>query len=356
MRVEALEGQRVTIISHFKIKAGRWAATDSMRSILFLFLLIGPAAPAFAHPLAPALLEIRELGEGLAEVSWKTSRLRPRGADVRPVLPDTCLIKSEPRFEEAAQSVTQRFTVDCGQAGLIGQTIAVRGLEATKIDAFVRIQLEDGRVINGALRAGEAEFIVPARAEKSQVLRSYIAMGFQHILTGPDHLLFVLGLILLIVALRPLVKTITAFTVGHSVTLSIAALGFVNIPSALIEILIAGSVLLLAVELSRPGDSPGRLQQRPWIMAFGFGLLHGMGFAGALSEVGLPNDEIPLALFSFNVGIELGQLGFVLVVLVGFALLRGPLSLAPAWLKRVPAYGIGILATFWCLERTAAIF
>ena len=324
-----------------------------------MLLLLLPFLPglAAAHPLAPALLEIRESGNGLAEVSWKTSRLRPRGADVRPILPPECEVVSESRFEEGVQSVKEFWTVDCGSLGLVGRKLAVSGLEATKIDAFVRIQLEDGRAVSGALRAGSAEFIVPARAEKFQVLSSYTLLGFEHILTGPDHLLFVLGLVLLIASARPLIKTITAFTVGHSVTLSIVALGLASIPSTFVEILIAASVLLVAVELSRPETShPSLLQRRPWVMAFLFGLLHGMGFAGALAEVGLPSDEIPLALFAFNIGIELGQLGFVLFVLAALAALREPLSRAPNWLGRVPASGIGVLAAFWCLERTAAIF
>ena len=322
---------------------------------LALGLLLPGVAPG--HPLAPALLELKTLGDGLAEVAWKTSRLRPRGADIRPVLPAGCPALADPTVDEDQQSVTLRWTIQCpGGQGLVGREVAVLGLEATRIDVLVRVALADGRIVSTVLRAGDSEFLIPARPEKGQVLEAYIGLGFEHILSGPDHLLFVLGLILIVLGLRPLVKTVTAFTVGHSITLSIVALGLVRVPSALIEILIAGSVLLLAVELTtRTPERPSLLRRKPWLMALFFGLLHGMGFAGALAEIGLPDDEIPLALFAFNVGIELGQLAFVAVILAAGALLRGPLSHTPDWLRPAPAYAIGSLAVYWILERTAAI-
>jgi len=325
-------------------------------AVLALALLF--PAPAPAPPLAPALLEIQTLENGLAEVSWKTSRLRPRGADIRPVLPEACPALADPEILEDAKSVTLVWTVQCPEAtGLVGQRLAVAGLEATRIDVLVRVILPDGRVISTVLRAGDSEFLIPDRVKKSEVISSYTTLGFEHILSGPDHLLFVLGLILLVVGVRPLVKTVTAFTVGHSITLSVVALGFVQVPSSLIEVFIAASVLLLAVELTtRSPDRPSLLRRKPWLVALAFGLLHGMGFAGALAEIGLPDDEIPLALFAFNVGIELGQLAFVAVILAGEALLRRPIELAPSWLRQLPAYTIGSLAVYWVLERTAAIF
>jgi hydrogenase/urease accessory protein HupE len=318
--------------------------------------LLGPSA-ALAHPLAPALLELSTLGEGRAEVAWKTSRLRPRGADIRPLLPEACPAISDAEVDDDPQSVTLRWVIECADGrGLVGRRIAIRGLEATRIDVLVRVTLDDGRVVSTVLRAGDSEFLIPARPEKSQVMEAYTGLGFEHILSGPDHLLFVLGLVLLVVGVRPLVKTVTAFTVGHSLTLSIVALGLVRVPSSLIEILIAGSVLLLAVELSaeRP-ERPSLLRRKPWLMAFGFGLLHGMGFASALAEIGLPDDEIPLALFAFNVGIELGQLVFVAVILLFAAALGGRLATMPRWLQRAPAYAIGSLAFYWMLQRTASI-
>ena len=335
--------------------------TRRLRWTIFLpgLLVLGLMVPglSWGHPLAPALLEMEAQGGGLADVAWKTSRLRPRGSDIRPLLPDACPALSDPRVAEDEQSVTLHWTIDCldGQ-GLVGRRVGVSGLEATRVDVLVRVTLDDGRVVSTVLRAGDPEFVIPARPAKSQVLSAYTQLGFEHILSGPDHLLFVLGLVLLVVGVRPLVKTITAFTVGHSITLSVVALGLVRVPSALVEVLIAASVVLLAVELaSRRSGKPSLLRRKPWLMALFFGLLHGMGFAGALAEIGLPDDEIPLALFAFNVGIELGQLAFVAVILAAAAALRAPLARAPGWLLRAPAYAIGSLAVYWMLERSAAV-
>jgi hypothetical protein len=182
-------------------------------------------------------------------------------------------------------------------------------------------------------------------------------VGFDHILSGPDHLLFLLGLVLLVHGCRLLVETVTAFTLGHSVTLSLAALGIVHIPTRPVEALIAFTIFVVAVEVAR--DTQGRalsVGRVPWAMAFCFGLVHGLGFAGALAQVGLPDHEIPLALVSFNCGIELGQLAFIVLVLIARALLRWlPTSLLRAG-ELIPAYAIGSMSAFWMLQRTAAIF
>jgi hypothetical protein len=170
-------------------------------------------------------------------------------------------------------------------------------------------------------------------------------------------LLFVFGLLLLADGTRRLVATVTAFTIGHSITLSLAALGVVRFPSAFIEVVIAGTILLLALELARPDARPDNaLRRRPWLVACAFGLLHGFGFAGALAEIGLPEDEIPMALFSFNVGIELGQLAFVVVVLVARALVAPRVARAPAWVLRAPVTAMGALASYWCFDRAAGLF
>jgi hydrogenase/urease accessory protein HupE len=181
-------------------------------------------------------------------------------------------------------------------------------------------------------------------------------MGFDHILSGADHLLFVLGLLLLVRGLRPLVLTITAFTLGHSITLSLAALGLTNLPSSLIEVVIALTILVLALELAREeGARESRMRRRPWVMSSVFGLLHGLGFASALREIGLPEHEIPFSLLSFNIGIELGQLFFVFGILALQRLLSGRLRAVPAWISHVPAYAIGSLSTFWIFQRVALL-
>ena len=311
---------------------------------------------ALAHPLAPALLEVKAGDSGLAEVTWKTSRLRPRGVELQPILPPECPTVSDGELEEADQSITLRWMIDCGSRGLTGRTVGVSGLIAAPIDVLVRIELPDGRSVGTILRGGENEFVIPERASRLQVFKDYLRLGTEHILTGPDHLLFVLGLLMLMVALKPLIKVVTAFTVGHSVTLTLVALGWARFPSGPVEILIAATVLFLAAELTtEEGERPSLLRRRPWLMAFGFGLIHGMGFAGALAEIGLPSEEIPMALFSFNVGIEIGQIAFViLMAAVGWGI-RTLFRDIPVWVARLPAYGIGIMAAYWCFERTSSL-
>lgn len=310
---------------------------------------------ATAHPLAPALLQLEDRGEGLVDVLWKRSSLSVPGSNIEPVLPPACPATTPATFEEQGVAVLVRWTIDCGTKGLVGQPLRVDGLGPAKIDTLVRIALEDGRSIQRVLRRGEPEMIVPEKVGRFEVFADYLTIGFEHILSGADHLLFVFGLFLLCSAIGPLVKTITSFTVGHSVTLSLAALGYTNLPSGPIEVLIAASVLALAVELARDTEKETLMRRYPWPMALLFGLLHGMGFAGALREVGLPQGEIPMALFSFNVGIELGQLVFVLALGIGAAILHR-ISLPIPLPQRAAVYIMGSLAAFWTIERTVSIF
>jgi hypothetical protein len=208
------------------------------------------------------------------------------------------------------------------------------------------------------LTGSEPAFTVPDREGTLDLALSYGELGVEHIATGWDHLTFVLGLIVLVVGRRRLLVTITAFTLGHSVTLALAALGVVQAPQELTEAVIALSIVVLATELARTamGGEPGILSTKPWAMAGLFGLLHGLGFAGALSKIGLPDGEIPLALFSFNVGIELGQLGFIAIVLSAWALLRRvPLDLSGQLARFIPAYAIGTVAAFWFIQRTVVV-
>jgi hydrogenase/urease accessory protein HupE len=315
------------------------------------------AAPASAHRLAPSLLAIDEAADGSLEVLFKTPRLRPSGVEVGPELPSHCENDGDPRAESDQGSVTLRWTLRCGGGGLVGSRFAVKGLAESGTNALLRIALSDGRRVQAVLHAGAPSFVVPERPTGWSVFRDYLRLGADHIATGFDHLLFVFGLLLLSSGGRRLVATVTAFTVGHSVTLSLAALGFVRFPSALIEVVIAGTILLLALELARPvGSSDTALRRRPWLVASGFGLLHGFGFAGALSEVGLPQQEIPMALFSFNVGIELGQLAFVALVLAVHAVVSPLLVASPPWLLRAPVTAMGALAVYWCLDRSAGLF
>ena len=329
-------------------------------ALAFAVLCAAPLREATAHPLAPALLELTESAGGHVDVLWKRSSLAVPGSRIEPVVPPDCPALSAPRAEEQGVAVLLRWKIDCGASGLVGRVVRVDGLGPAKIDTLVRIQLADGRKIQRVLRRAEPEMVVPERASKGDVFLDYMKIGFEHILSGADHLLFVFGLFLLCAGMGALLKTVTAFTVGHSITLSLAALGYANLPSGPIEVLIAASVLLLAVELAREqpsGDAPKTWMHRfPWPMALLFGLLHGLGFAGALREVGLPQGEIPLALFSFNVGIEIGQLVFVAALLVLTPLVRRiPLPFGAAIPQRAAVYVMGSLAAFWMIQRGVAI-
>jgi hydrogenase/urease accessory protein HupE len=272
------------------------------------------------------------------------------------VLPDGCRNDAEPALTSDGDSVTATWTMTCSPAGLVGQRVGASGLADARIDALVRITLADGRVIRSIVRAGAPVVTVPARERRSEIIAAYVRIGIEHILGGIDHLLFVAGLLMLVRGRRLLLETITAFTVGHSVTLSLAVLDVVHVPSAPIELAISLSVFALAVELARdPEAPPSLLRRRPWAMALAFGLLHGLGFASALREVGLPAGDVPLALFAFNLGIEIGQLAFVATLLVGAALLRRVDVVWPRWMMRVPLYTMGSLSAFWCFERAAAL-
>jgi hydrogenase/urease accessory protein HupE len=327
------------------------------RSALFataaLAALLAPSLVA-AHGLEPALLALRETAPGRYEVSWKSSLLRLPGARVYPALPERCrALDVAPTAAEDGDRVLLHWNVDCGTGGLAGATIGVDDLAVAKIDALVRIEPRDGEPIQTILTGRTPSFVVPQAPSRWEVLSSYAGLGISHILSGPDHLLFVFGLLLLCATPRRLVQTITAFTLGHSLTLSAAALGLTAVPARPIEVLIALSVLLLAVELAREAGSGTLLRQAPWAMALGFGLLHGFGFAGALREAGLPAGEVPLALLAFNVGIEVGQLAFVAAILAAGVLAKRWLPGAVAQASRPAVYAMGVLAAFWCFERLA---
>ncbi len=326
---------------------------SGMRLGVVAALVLGLGSAVLAHPLAPCVLEIRETAGGRAEVGWKTPLARPRGAELEPVLPPRCRTLSAPTVTQEGGGIWTRWTVDCGSAGLVGERVGVSGPGSVVLAALVRVTLADGRLVQGVASPGHLLIAVPPRPRALDVMRDYWRLGVAHILTGPDHLLFVFGLVLLAGTTRRLLATVSAFTLGHSITLTLAALGFVDVPSGPIEVAIAASVLALAVELARP-PGPTLIRRRPWLMAGAFGLLHGLGFAAALREAGLPAGEIPLALFSFNLGIEAGQVGFVLGVLALRRSVGTLIERLPGWLERVPIYAMGSLAGYWWLDRLIA--
>jgi hydrogenase/urease accessory protein HupE len=278
-----------------------------------------------------------------------------RGAlPIHPSLPKGAEITSFPRVERLLGAEIKRWTIRTGPQGLEGWEVAAHGLAATMVDVLVRIELSDGRVISRMLRPDAPAFIFTSETA-GPAAGGYFVLGVEHILFGIDHLLFVLALVLIVRGMGLLVKTVTAFTMAHSITLGLATLGYVNVPSAPVEAVIALSIVFVASEILRSRRGQRGLTERiPWLVAGSFGLLHGFGFAGALSEVGLPANDIPLALLCFNLGVEAGQLAFVVVALAVIALLRR--VRLPEWAPSVPPYAIGSIAMFWVIERTTAIW
>jgi hydrogenase/urease accessory protein HupE len=331
---------------------GRFGLRTCHLVLLVLMLLPGMAVPAGSHPLTPALLELHEIGGGWVEVRWEV----PAGgqSQLRPVLAAACG-DGGPAAGGPGIGVPAQRVIAC-PGGLVGKRVGVEGIASGGEYVLLRVELQDGRSMHQVLSADRPSFDIPERETRLGVFETYGALGIEHILLGFDHLLFVLALVLLVPDLRRLLGTITGFTIGHSLTLALAVLGFVHVPQAPVEAGIALSICVLAIEIAR--SNAGRItlvQRAPWVVAVLFGLLHGLGFAGALAEVGLPEGEIPLALFAFNLGIEAGQLAFVVVVRGILAVLRRLPLRWPAPVMQLPAYAIGSLAAFWLFERIGTV-
>ncbi|MEA2733482.1 MAG: hypothetical protein QOF70_7957 [Acetobacteraceae bacterium] len=316
-------------------------------------VLLVAARGTSAHEVRPAFLELSETAGNRFLMTWKVPALGDFRLSIAPRLPASCQLVGELTSMQVDGAFIEHGRVSC-DLGLAGQTIAIDRLDATMTDVLVRIRTADGAVRNARLTPSSPSFTVPAQAGPLLVLSAYIGLGIEHILFGIDHLLFVLCLLLLVRGIRNLLTTVTAFTLAHSITLAAATLGFIRVPAAPVEATIALSIVFLATELVRGGARHTVARSYPWLVAFTFGLLHGLGFAGALAEVGLPQGEIPLALFAFNVGVELGQLAFVAAVLSLARLVHVmPLRL-PAWAPRAAGYAIGSIAAFWVFARLAA--
>ncbi len=317
--------------------------------MLFCCALVSPAA---AHEIRPGLLDIKERDSGWFDVTWKVPVRGEKVLPVLPILPDSLELLGTPTVQDIPGARIQRATYQNNGEPLTGQTIVIDGLSAQQTDVLLAIEFNDGVRHSAILRPDSPEYTVPLRASKWEVAVSYWRMGMVHILEGIDHLLFVLALLMIVSGIRPLVKAVTAFTVAHSITLALATLGMVHVPPKPTEAIIALSIVFLATEIIHKRDGRAGLTERfPWLIAFIFGLFHGLGFAGALSEIGVPQHEVPLALFTFNVGVETGQLLFIAAVLSLIVLLkRLPLN-APQGAWRALSYSIGGVASFWTIER-----
>lgn len=315
---------------------------------------IGPQQ-ALAHEMRPAYLELKQTGLETYDIFFKVPG---QGEDLRlglhVELPAGCTNISEPRAKMVNRAYVERWTVRCG-SGLNGGTINITGLSATMTDTLVRVEHTDGTTQIIRLTAASPSFVVRASPDRWQVIRTYSALGVEHILTGLDHLLFILALIIITRGGWNLVKTVTAFTISHSITLTAATLGLVHVPAKPVEAVIALSILLVAAEIVQGyRGRMGITARAPWIVALTFGLLHGLGFAGGLSDAGIPPTHIPLALLFFSLGVEVGHFLFVGTVVAVVTTVRRVRLTPPRWARLVPPYAIGSLAAFWLIQRMAA--
>lgn len=325
-------------------------------AVAMLAASLGLAARVSAHEVRPAYLEITERGDGKADVLWKQPSVGLMAVAIRPHIAGGLIDRAPDRVENAENFEIRRWRgVDLRGQGVDGREVRIEGLERTITDVLAQVHLKNGDDEQQVLTPARPAFAISAHA--GAAVPAYLVLGIGHILTGIDHLLFVFGLLLLSSGWRQLLRTITAFTLAHSITLALTALKLISVNPALIEAMVAYSILFLAVELVRKQrGQDGITQRRPWIVAFGFGLLHGAAFAGALKEIGLPEHAIPLSLFLFNLGVEIGQLVFVALVSVLLWTLK-----RVAWPEATPrlawttaSYAIGSFAMFWFLERLHA--
>lgn len=324
-----------------------------VNALALFVLLMGFEVPALADELRPGYLELTQNTAASWRMVWKAPIKGGLATNATPVLPGMCTA-TKPRRELINGSVVALSDVTC-RGVLAGQKVGLKGLDATFTDALVRIAPLDRPVQAARLTASEPLAMVAAEPQPAQVARTYFALGVEHILTGYDHLLFVVSLVLLLVGGWQVAKAVTAFTVAHSITLVATSLHLITVPRRPVEICIALSIVFLAVEIVKARPEAPRLSERiPWLVAFAFGLLHGFGFAGALAEIGLPEGEVPVALLTFNLGVEAGQLIIVGGGLFFLSLLRRFASAQLPLARIALSYGIGSVAAFWLIERALA--
>jgi hydrogenase/urease accessory protein HupE len=326
-----------------------------VRGLLVASVLLALSPPARAHELRPGFLEAHETSPGTYDFLWK----KPSGGEVEisiaPVVPDGCQLRAAGGQQLTPGALLVRGTLTC-DGGLAGRTIVIDGLASTVTDVIVRVHHLDGRLESHLLKPNDAQVTLGAATTGWQRSIAYLRLGLEHILLGADHLLFVLGLVLIVAGRWMLVKTVTSFTVAHSITLGVATLGYASAPLPPLNAAIALSILFLGPEIVRRwrGESSVTIRH-PWLVAFAFGLLHGFGFASGLTTLGLPQSEIPLSLLLFNIGVEAGQLSFVgLVLLLGRAFSTLEIGW-PRLVQALPGYTIGALGAYWTIQRTLVL-
>lgn len=326
------------------------------RFFLLLCLVLCLPASTSAHSIRPSFLQITLQPDGYYDMVWKVPTRGKDALAISPKLPKHCQDFAAPRNQSVTSAMLTHRRLDCGSIGLSGQSIAIEGLEGTIANVLVRIVINNQQTQTLILQANRPSFVVTGDLSWQQVTVDYTKLGIEHILLGIDHLLFVFGLLLLVRNRWSLIKTITAFTIAHSITLAASTLGWVKVTQAPVEAVIALSILFLAVELAKQYPTPSLTQRAPWVVAFVFGLLHGFGFAGVLREVGLPPSDVPLALLTFNIGVELGQLMFVGAVLLAWATIRHIYKKIPTWVHAAGVYAMGAVSAFWFITRSIPLF
>jgi len=325
------------------------------RLLIGLVAAVVMPASATADEFKPALLDIDETEPGWYALTWKVPLKNGRPLRIAPRLPANIERLGPTSARVMPGAIVEQSIWRATSGSLVGGTIEIEGLSALPLDVILQIDMADGSEHSSILRPASPSYVVPERASKWAIAGEYWKIGTIHILEGYDHLLFVLALMLIITNIWMLVKTITAFTVAHSISLALATVGIVNMPGAPTEAVIALSILFLAVEVVHSREGRITLTERfPWIVALSFGLAHGLGFAGALAEVGLPQQDIPLALLMFNVGVETGQLMFVGVVMLVITVIRKAPVKWPANSWRLVTYAIGSIAAFWTVQRVSS--
>jgi hydrogenase/urease accessory protein HupE len=330
----------------------------NFRQILAGLLLVMPLvfSSGHAHEVRPACLEIKETAPGQFSLLWRTPVLAGMRLPVALKLPDDVRNLKEPVLQELTDSLVERRWIEGGPKGLAGKHIEFPGLQLTITDVLVRYAMLDGRGGTAFVRPAQPWLEIAAAQSWLGVAGTYVGQGVLHILFGVDHLLFVFGLLLIVKDRWMLLKTITAFTVAHSITLAIATLGFASTPVAPLNAVIALSILFLGPEIVRSWRAETSFTIRhPWVVAFAFGLIHGFGFAGALTSAGLPGKDLPLALLSFNVGVEIGQVSFVFLILLLERSFRQLEIRWARWVQALPGYTVGSLGAFWTIQRAAML-
>ncbi len=327
----------------------------TLSSIIALLLLcVGLSSQSFAHESQPGLLQLTQQDSSRYEIIWRAPIYYGKAHPASLQLPANWKTVGHPTTRQLADSALHQRVVEIDTPSIHGSVIRLPGLEATITDVLVRVEFIDGSKSSSIIKPHEPWVTIEGQRSALQVAWDYTLLGIEHILSGIDHLLFVLALLLIVSGVRRLVFTVTSFTVAHSITLAAATLGWVWVPGPPVEAVIALSILFLASELMKVNRGESSLTATyPWLVAFTFGLLHGFGFAGALSQVGLPHNEIPLALLMFNVGVELGQLMFVMLMLAIIVALGRLREQWPAWSRQFPAYAIGSMAAFWFIQRVS---